>query len=93
MQYPVLIAASLVLAIAGCKEKALDDSAYVLVRDPTPGFRAYFMGEGARLNGISCREILGLANEAVDERRSRGETTLNRYECVSLREARERGIK
>ena len=93
MQYPVLIAASLVLAIAGCKEKALDDSAYVLVRDPTPGFRAYFMGEGAHLNGLSCREIMGLANEAVDERRSRGETTLSRYECVSLREARERGIK
>jgi hypothetical protein len=93
MRYLCLIAASLVLAIAGCKEKALDESAYVLLRDPTPGFRAYFMGEGAYLNGLSCREIMGLANEAVDERRSRGESTLNRYECVSLKEALERGVK
>lgn len=84
--------------VAGCTEKEFDDSTYVLIRNSTassstPALRAYFVDEGAELNGISCRELLGLANEAVEARISRGETHLVKYECVSLSEARERGFK
>ena len=46
-----------------------------------------------RLNGVSCRELLGLDNEAVDARIAHGEKHLVRYQCVSLAEARERGFK
>ncbi len=84
--------------VAGCTEKEFDDSTYVLIRNSTasssaPALRAYFVDKGAELNGISCRELLGLANEAVEARISRGETHLVKYECVSLAEARERGFK
>ena len=86
------------LIFAGCTKNEFDDSAYVLVRNSTassstPALRAYFVDEGAQLNGISCREVLELANEAVQTRMARGETHLVKYECVSLREARERGFK
>jgi len=86
------------LIFAGCTKNELDDSAYVLVRNSTassstPALRAYFVDEGAQLNGISCREVLELANEAVQARMAQGEIQLVKYECVSLREARERGFK
>jgi len=94
--YPVI--ALLVVSLgAGCSKLEPDSSTYVLLRNigdgTKPGFRAYFMGEGAYLNGISCREVLLLANEAVEARISRGEKHLEKYECVSLAEARERGLK
>lgn len=84
--------------MAGCTEKEFDGSTYVLIRNSsasssTPALRAYFVDEDAELNGISCRELLGLANEAVEARISRSETHLVKYECVSLAEARERGFK
>jgi hypothetical protein len=82
---------------AGCSKEEPDSSTYVLIRKAgggtSPGLRAYFIGEGAHLNGISCRELLLLANEAVEARISRGETNLEKYECVSVPEARERGFK
>ena len=86
------------LLVTGCNKKEFDDSTYVLIRNSTvnsstPALRAYFVGEGAELNGISCRELLGLANEAVEARIARGETHLVKYQCVSLAEARERGFK
>ena len=92
---PVLIALFLV---AGCAKKEFDDATYVLIRTSTisssaPALRAYFVDEGAELNGISCRELKELANEAVEARISRGEKHLQKYECVSLAEARERGFK
>lgn len=82
---------------AGCSSRDIDDSAYVLIRYATadesaPALRAYFSDEGATLNGISCREILQLANEAVEARVAKGETNLVKYQCVSLQEARERGF-
>jgi len=84
--------------LVGCNKNEFDDSTYVLIRNSTassstPALRAYFADEGANLNGISCRELMGLANEAVEARISRGETHLVKYECVSLAEARERGFK
>jgi hypothetical protein len=93
-----IITLSSAFFFAGCAKKEFDDSAYVLVRNSTvsssiPALRAYFVDEGAKLNGISCREMLELANEAVQARISRGETHLVKYECVSIREARERGFK
>ena len=96
-RHSTLILLSAIL-LAGCAKKEFDDSTYVLVRNSTansstPALRAYFLDEGARLNGISCREVLELANEAVQARISRGEDHLVKYECVSLREARERGFK
>lgn len=93
-----MMALSTTLIFAGCTKSEFDDSAYVLVRNntissSTPALRAYSLDEGAQLNGISCREVLKLANEAVQARIERGETQLVKYECVSLREARERGFK
>lgn len=88
--YAALVLVSLSLG-AGCSKEEPDSRTYVLIRNA--GVRAYFMGEGAHLNGISCRELLQLANEAVEARISRGETNLEKYECVSLPEARERGFK
>ena len=84
--------------VSGCDQKKFDDSAYVLIRNSTlkdsnPALRAYFVGEGAQLNGISCMELLGIANEAIAARLARGETNLVKYQCVSLAEARERGFK
>jgi hypothetical protein len=98
MKLHSLFALAGALIFAGCTKNEFDDSAYVLVRNSTvssstPAFRAYFLDEGAKLNGISCREVLELANEAVQARMARGETHLVKYECVSLREARERGFK
>jgi hypothetical protein len=97
MKWPAVPALISLLLVAGCK-KEFDDSAYVLVRNSTanssaPALRAYFVDEGATLNGISCRELLALANEAVEARTARGEKHLVKYECVSLAEARERGFK
>jgi hypothetical protein len=87
-----------VALLASCADKGPSDSSYVLVRNvgvgpSDPATRAYFMDGDAQMNGIECREVVTLANEAVDVRRSRGETSLVKYECVSLREARERGFK
>lgn len=98
MRWFSVIALSSALIFTGCTKNEFDDSAYVLVRNSTvssstPALRAYFVDEGAQLNGISCREVLELANEAVQARIERGETQLVKYECVSLREARERGFK
>jgi hypothetical protein len=98
MKFHSLLALAGVLIFAGCTKKDFDDSAYVLVRNSTvststPALRAYFVDEGAKLNGISCREVLELANEAIQARMALGETHLVKYECVSLREARERGFK
>ena len=98
MKLPSLFALAGAFIFAGCTKNEFDDSAYVLVRNSTvssstPALRAYFLDEGAQLNGISCREVLELANEAVQARIERGETQLVKYECVSLREARERGFK
>ena len=98
MRWHIAIALPCLLLASGCGMKDFDDSTYVLVRNSafnssTPGLRAYFVGEGAQLNGTSCRELLGLANEAVETRIARGETNLVKYECVSLAEARERGFK
>lgn len=82
---------------AGCDNKKIDDSTYVLIRysgvTSEPALRAYFVDGDALLNGIDCRELLALTNEAVEARKSRGGTQLMKYECVSLREARERGFK
>jgi hypothetical protein len=84
------------VVLAGCDAKIFDESTYVLVRQTNessaPGLRAYFVDGDAKLNGIDCRELLTLANEAVDLRQARGEI-VTKYECVSLREARERGFK
>jgi hypothetical protein len=98
MKWHTVLALVSLLLSAGCAKKEFDDSAYVLIRNSTvnsstPALRAYFVDEGAQLNGTSCRELLDLANEAVEARISRGETHLVKYECVSLREARERGFK
>lgn len=97
MKWRTALALTLLL-LAGCAKKEFDDSTYVLIRNSTansstPALRAYFVGEGAELNGISCRELLRLANEAVEARISRGEKHLVKYECVSLAEARARGFK
>lgn len=85
------------LLIAACGREAPDDSTYVLIRysgiNASLGLRAYFMDGDAQLNGVDCRELMALANEAVDTRTSRGEAHLVKYECVSLRDARERGFK
>jgi hypothetical protein len=85
-----------VVILAGCDAKILDDSTYVLVRQSSVssalGLRAYFIDGDAKLNGTDCRELLTLANEAVERRQARGEI-VTKYECVSLREARERGFK
>lgn len=85
-------------ALSGCSQTTIDDSAYVMIRNSTMrsdqvAVRSYFWGEGAELNGISCREVAQLANEAVELRRSRGERHLEKYECVSLSEARARGVR
>ncbi|SKA29008.1 hypothetical protein SAMN02745674_02937 [Lysobacter spongiicola DSM 21749] len=85
------------LGFTACSNQQLDESTYVLLRSSTvdsssPALRAYFMGEGAQLNGAGCRELLQLANEGVAARHAAGETHLVKYECVSLAEARERGI-
>lgn len=98
MKWHVTLALINLFLVAGCAKKEFDDSAYVLIRNSTvssstPALRAYFVDESAELNGTSCRELLGLANEAVEARISRGETHLVKYECVSLTEARERGFK
>jgi hypothetical protein len=98
MKFHSLLALAGALIFAGCTKNEFDDSAYVLVRNSTvststPALRAYFVDEGAKLNGISCREVLELANEAIQARMALGETHLVKYECVSLREARERGFK
>jgi len=87
-----------ILLVTGCGKKGFDDSTYVLIRNSTvngstPALRAYFVGEGAQLNGVSCRELLGLANEAIEARIARGEAHLVKYQCVSIAEARERGFK
>lgn len=84
--------------LAGCSAEVTSDSSYVLIRSlgadrSAPALRAYFVDGDARLNGVDCRELMTLANEAVTARISRGETHLVKYECVSLREARERGFK
>lgn len=85
-----------VVFLAGCDAKIFDESTYVLVRQingsSVPGLRAYFVDGDAKLNGTDCRELLTLANEAVELRQARGEI-VTKYECVSLREARERGFK
>lgn len=98
MKWHVASALICIFLVSGCAENEFDDSTYVLLRNSTassstPALRAYFVDERAELNGISCRELLGLANEAVEARISRGETHLVKYECVSLAEARERGFK
>jgi hypothetical protein len=98
MKWHIALVLMSLLFVCGCDKKEFDDSAYVLIRNSTvnnstPALRAYFVGEGAQLNGISCRELLGLANEAVEARINRGETHLVKYQCVSLAEARERGFK
>ena len=98
MNWHIALALTSLLLVSGCDKKEFDDSAYVLIRNSTvnnstPALRAYFVDEGAQLNGISCRELLGLANEAVEARIARGETHLVKYQCVSLGEARERGFK
>jgi hypothetical protein len=98
MKWPIALTLMSLLLVSGCDKREFDDSAYVLIRnstvnDSTPALRAYFVGEGAQLNGISCRELLGLANEAVEARIARGELHLVKYQCVSLAEARERGFK
>ena len=81
----------------GCSNRDFESSAYVLIRysgtdESVPALRAYFSDEGAKLNGISCREVLQLVNEAVEARVEKGETYLVKYQCVSLQEARERGF-
>lgn len=96
MNWRTLLALLVLSLSTGCGKK--DDSTYVLIRDGSVGYagpalRAYFVDGDAHLNGIDCRELLTLANEAVEARKSRGETHLMKYECVSLREARERGFK
>lgn len=98
MKWHIALALMGLLLVAGCDKKEFDDTAYVLIRNSTvnnstPALRAYFVGEGAQLNGISCRELLGLANEAIEARIARGETHLVKYQCVSLAEAHERGFK
>ena len=84
--------------LAGCGTDGPSESSYVLIRNlgtnpSVPALRAYFTDGDAHLNGIDCRELMGLANEAVEARQARGETHLVKYECVSLTEARERGFK
>ena len=98
MKWHTALALVSLLLVAGCAKKEFDDSSYVLIRNSTvnsstPALRAYFVDEGAELNRIGCRELLALANEAVEARISRGETHLVKYDCVSLREARVRGFK
>lgn len=66
MKWHIALGLMSLLLVSGCDKKDFDDSAYVLIRNSTvnnstPALRAYFMGEGAELNGIGCRELLGLA--------------------------------
>lgn len=89
---------TLLSMMAACSDTRFDESAYILIRENSllpgqVGVRAYFSGEGASLNGGSCREVVQLANEAVESRKSRGETHVVKYECVSLAEAKARGVK
>ena len=98
MKLYIAIALASVVLSGGCVSQNYDDSAYVLIRYSTanesrPSLRAYFTDEGAQINGISCKEVLQLVNEAVDARVARGETNLVKYQCVSLEDARERGFK
>jgi len=98
MKWHGTFAIATILLFSGCSKKQFDDTTYVLIRSSTidsstPALHAYFVNEGAHLNGLSCRELLQLANEAVDARIARGESKLVKYECVSLSEARERGFK
>lgn len=88
---------SIILLASGCAQRDFDDSTYVLMRNSTldgstSAFGAYFIYEDARMNGINCREVMGLANEAIDARLARGEGMLVKYECISLAEARDRGL-
>ena len=88
----------LLSAMAACSDTSLDESAYVLIHQNTllpeeVGVRAYLWGEEASPNGGACREVVQLANETVDSRKPRGETHLVKYECVSLAEAKARGVK
>jgi len=84
--------------LTGCGGDVPNESSYVLIRNmtaepSTPALRAYFTDGDAQQNGIDCRELMGLANEAIEARQALGERHLVKYECVSLKEARERGFK
>ncbi|PPD34266.1 MAG: hypothetical protein CTY19_05305 [Methylomonas sp.] len=96
MKWKIIFALAVLSLSSGCDMRVLDESTYVLVRQSNlssePGLRAYFVDGDATLNGIDCRELMSLANEAVELHKIKGETA-TKYECVSLREARERGFK
>ncbi len=98
MKWNSLLVLLILAQSVGCGKRELDDSAYVLIRyssleNSKPALRAYFIDGDATLNGIDCRELLKLSNEAILARKSSGESNLMKYECISLRDARERGFK
>lgn len=92
----VIAASSAVLTSCG---GGLPETGYVLIRyaggtgGSVPALRAYFIEKDASSNRIGCTEILGLANEAVEARKAKGEAHLVNYECVTVHEAKERGFK
>lgn len=92
----LLVLITIAMMISGCEFKYLKNSTYVLIRYSNltgePAFRGYFMDEDESLNLTDCKEIMTLANEAVEVRKSNGEINLTEYKCVPLKEARRLGF-